>query len=155
MEFQRTWIRWMFLQESSLGSAESQNNQGHLEVLNVSPWSWPQNPKFWSGSPLLLCTICTRVKSWAMLWPCSFCWLTPIGFLINVYSITSTCLLPGLPIFSFQACFLVTLLSPMPRMLLWAEANTIITACCFQDIFIIPVLHRPCFMRTSWFQSTN
>lgn len=148
--FQRTWMRCRFLQEASLGSAESQNYQGHLEVLNV-----PQNPWFWSESSLLICTTCTCVKIYPILWPCCFCWTRSIGFLINIYSVTTIFLLPGLPVFSFQACFLITLLAPMSRMLLWAEANAIITARYFQDMFIITVSHGSRFMRTNWFQSAN
>lgn len=52
-EFQETWDAGSY-REAGRGSAESQNNQGRLEVLNVSHWSWPQNPQFWSASPLLV-----------------------------------------------------------------------------------------------------
>lgn len=60
-------------------------------------------------------TTCTHVKSYSTLWPCSFCWIRPVGFLINVYSVTSISLLHCLLIFSFQGCFLSTLLAPMSR----------------------------------------
>lgn len=114
-EFYRTWMRCMFLREASLGSAESQNNQVHLLILNVSSWSWPQNPKFWSGSAFCSAQPVHVWKAIQYFGPTVFSWIRPVGFLINVYSIISLCLLPGLPIFPLQVCFLSTLLAPMSR----------------------------------------
>lgn len=89
---------------------------------------------------------------------CSLCWSGLVGFkqlLINVYATTLIFLLPGLPTFSFQACFLITLLASRSRILLEAEANAIITARYFKHMFIITVLHRAHLMRTNWFYSTK
>lgn len=89
---------------------------------------------------------------------CSLFWSGLVGFkqlLINVYATTLIFLLPGLPTFSFQACFLITLLALRSRILLEAETNAIITARYFKHMFIITVLHRAHLKRTNWFYSTN
>lgn len=97
---------------------------------------------------------CTCVKSYSTLWPCSFCWIRPIGFLINVYSIIPfVCCLPHLH-FPSKAVFW-PLCCPRVQSTAMSPGQCNYPCRHFQGVFIITALHRSHFMRTSWFQSTN